>query len=87
MANNFPGRTNSGSDLNYHTVPILVVFSLRESVNRRQRAEQPEGYRRNIDVSDHGRFNWAKFVRRFYWAYVEAARVVRVLPSLRRRIT
>ena len=50
MTGDFPDRTNSETGPSYHTVPILVVFSLGENLNRRRDAERSEEYFRNLGM-------------------------------------
>lgn len=89
MTHNFPRLTDSNKDLNYHTVPMLVVFSLGENLSRRQRAERPEGFLRNLNKaawvnlcpSPQDKSNSVGFIAKLHAAYVKAARAIRSLSG------
>jgi hypothetical protein len=89
MASNFPGRTDSNTGPGYHTVPILVVFSLGENLNRRRHAERSEEFFRNLGKqsaanlkeSPQDKFIWARFLAKLNAVFAKARAAVSIRPS------
>jgi hypothetical protein len=89
MTSNFPGRTDSDKGPGYHTVPILVVFSLGENLNRRRHAERSEEFFRNLGKQSAANaeeppkdtFNWASFFAKLNSVFAKVKAAVSIRSS------